>query len=669
MEKNAKTENSSHSTLFFRLTLAFTLLSLAFSAVCVFFGLFTGWFASDTFAIAAIPSVITTLYSLTVLLLAFLKNKSTLEAEDRILLEQRKKTGRTFDTEEDVLFTARRTYEQYRKYSEYVAAALGAAFIAVALFAINRAWGDAGGVGTLPAKQAALVSLVMAVAAVLAGVFCIGQSRSLVFRWLRPVGVWFVLNSLSLTLASLAIVMKGNGLASWDYFASRFLFAVFVALAVELLVNFVIEFYRPRTKSEEKPVFESRILSVITEPGGVLRNISDTLDYQFGFQVSGTWIYRFLERSIAPLLLMWLGLLWLATAFDEVPSGDLGVMEVFGRRGTETLTPGFYLKWPWPIGRIRKFPVDRVQEIFIGSQLKTKGKEKNPSVVLWTQPHYAKEVRFLVATKPQAADRTETTPRSSLPAQKTPETNHDAESTAMTDEEPVSFITALLPVQFRIRPRQLMRYAYGYKDPVNTLKLISERIITNYFASTDMLSVMSDGRDEAVKHITRAIRKEADRMRLGVEIVAVLLLDAHPPIQDELPQAFQDVVAARERKESMILDAKKYRAATLPAAEAEATSLVADAEAYRDSRIKVSKAESERFLKRLTGYNAMPEMYLLNEKMRFLIKDCAALRKYIVPNSTKSDVFVINLEEKRRLDLLDIGDLKEPPPKTGEDSK
>ncbi|MCK5845708.1 MAG: hypothetical protein KAG97_13425, partial [Victivallales bacterium] len=236
-------------------------------------------------------------------------------------------------------------------------------------------------------------------------------------------------------------------------------------------------------------------------------------------------------------------------------------------------------------------------------------------------------------------------------------------SSVMDKEAPVSFITALVPVQFKIRPDELMNYAYEYKNPVNTLKLISERIITKYFASTDMLSVMSDGRDDAVKSITQAVKKEADRMKLGVEIVAVLLLDAHPPIQDELPQAFQDVVAARERKESMILDAKKYKAATLPAAEADAVDLVSEAEAYKNERIKVSKAESERFLKRLTGYNAMPEMYVLNEKMRFLQKDCAGLRKYIVPSSTKSDVFVINLEEKRRLDLLDIGDLKETKPK------
>ncbi|MCK5845565.1 MAG: hypothetical protein KAG97_12700, partial [Victivallales bacterium] len=324
MERNAVAEDPSRSALFFRLALAVTLLSAAFSVVCLYFGAFTEWFASRTFTIAAIPSAVTSLYAFTVLILAFFKNKSAREMEDRILLEQRKKSGRTFDTEEDVLFTARRTYKNYKKYSEYVAAALGAAFISLALVLIQqRIWENVGALETIPAKQAAFVSLVMAVAAILAGIFCIGQSRTALFRWLRPIGVWYVLTSLNLLLASLSIILKGNELASLDYFASRLCFIVLATLAAELLVNFIIEFYRPRTKLEDKPVFESRMLSVITEPGGVLRNISDTLDYQFGFKVSGTWIYRFLERSIVPLLFIWLGLLWAGTAFDEISSGDM----------------------------------------------------------------------------------------------------------------------------------------------------------------------------------------------------------------------------------------------------------------------------------------------------------------------------------------------------------
>jgi hypothetical protein len=45
--------------------------------------------------------------------------------------------------------------------------------------------------------------------------------------------------------------------------------------------------------------------------------------------------------------------------------------------------------------------------------------------------------------------------------------------------------------------------------------------------------------------------------------------------------------------------------------------------------------------------------------MNFLENDCKNIRKYIVPASSKNDVYIINLEEKRRLDLIDINDLKD----------
>ena len=83
------------------------------------------------------------------------------------------------------------------------------------------------------------------------------------------------------------------------------------------------------------------------------------------------------------------------------------------------------------------------------------------------------------------------------------------------------------------------------------------------------------------------------------------------------------------------------------------------AEAYKSEQIKVSEAEIKRFRQRLVGYRAMPEMYILNSKLEFLETDCKDVRKYIVPDTSQYDVYVINLEEKQRLDLLDVSDFQE----------
>lgn len=610
----------------------------------------SNWFAADTMSIATIPLSVALLYSISAIFLGFFQRRAAIEEEDKLLLEKRKERKATFDSSEDALFTAGRTLKNYTKYSPYVISILSSILILSLLIAFWKIWGAR--VETpFPEKplQAAFIAFLLAVISIFCGVFCIGQSRRGEFRWLRPAGVWLVLSSVILICASASVLLIKAELPKWDYYLSRSFMIICVILAAELLVNFLIEFYRPRTGTEERPIFESRFLSIVTEPGGILRNMADTLDYQFGFQVSGTWIYVFLEKSIAPFMLIWLMLLWLFTAVDEVSPGEMGIRETLGAHSDTILNPGFYIKLPWPIQKIRKLPVNQIQEIFVGPELKDEhGKEKRPDVVLWTTSHYAKEGRFLIATDALSKQKNTT------------EKINSNEDDLVENAAPVSLIAAMLPIQFKIKPSQILNYAYKHDDPVKTLKDISEKEVTCYFASSDMLKLMSTERNDAIQNIQKNIQIAANKIQLGVDIIVVALVDAHPPIDDnKLPEAFQDVVGAQEEKEAEIHSAKAYRAKIIPKAEADALQLTLQAEAYKNEKTKVSEAEIKRFRQRLIGYRAMPEMYVLNTMMDFLENDCKEVRKYIVPNTSQYDVYVINLEEKKRLDLLDISDLQE----------
>jgi len=438
-------------------------------------------------------------------------------------------------------------------------------------------------------------------------------------------------------------------LPDWDRPVRNIAYLVLLILAAELIIGFIIEFYRPRTR-EERPIFESRLLALFTEPGGVVRNVAGTLDYQFGFQASSTWIYQFAERAVVPLLLAWAISLWLLTAIAEVGYGEVGVRERFGRALLDRppLPPGLYLKLPWPGERIARYPVGELREISIGSQvseatvqpgqsapLEVRG--KNTEVVLWTVSHYAKESRYLVATDPS------------------PKVGEDSVS---GEDVPVSFLSALLPVQYRIR--DVIAFAYRHHDAPATLRALAEREVADYLASADLLKVMSTGRGEATRILAANLQAAADAIGLGVEIVYVNLHDAHPPVEKVAP-SFQEVVGAREEKESEILRARSYEQKILPETRGEANRLVASAEAYASRTVKVSEAEAERFQQQALAYRIMPEMYLLRCQLEFLEKDCAALRKFLVPAARRDEVFVLNLEEKVRLDLLstDLSDLRE----------
>ena len=79
----------------------------------------------------------------------------------------------------------------------------------------------------------------------------------------------------------------------------------FVALVVgvEVLVQVVLGFYRPRRRGEEpRPAFDSRLLAFASSPGNLFERLQSGLNYQFGFEISRSWFWALLSRSAGSLL-------------------------------------------------------------------------------------------------------------------------------------------------------------------------------------------------------------------------------------------------------------------------------------------------------------------------------------------------------------------------------
>ena len=348
-----------NARLMTRLSIIGGIAALVLLVLTLIFGVirpeFTG---SDVFSLAVIPYVLAALFSLAAMIYGMLGTSASLENEEKLLLEKRR-DSRALNVEEDVRFTAGRSFENFRRYTPYVLAILGAVVVGVLLSVFHNYWNGGRLTGKiLPdnALHATVISFVMMLLSVFSGAFFVGQSRSKSFRWLRPVGAWLLAGFGVMFCAMIASLFTHNGMTRIDDLIARVIFWIFAVLGAEFVASFVIEFYRPRTLKEQRPIFESRLLALFTEPGGVMRNIASALDYQFGFKVSGTWLYSFLERSFFPLVLVWAVILWGFTMIHEVGPSEVGVRETFGRVTEEKLLePGIYWTLPWPMGTVKRF--------------------------------------------------------------------------------------------------------------------------------------------------------------------------------------------------------------------------------------------------------------------------------------------------------------------------
>ena len=638
-----------NARLMTRLSIIGGIAALVLLVLTLIFGVIRPEFiGSDVFSLAVIPYVLAALFSLAAMIYGVLGTSASLENEEKLLLEKRR-DSRALNVEEDVRFTAGRSFENFRRYTPYVLAILGAVVVGVLLSVFHNYWSGGRLTGKiLPdnALHATVISFVMMLLSVFSGAFFVGQSRSKSFRWLRPVGAWLLAGFGVMFCAMIASLFTHNGMTRIDDLIARVIFWIFAVLGAEFVASFVIEFYRPRTLKEQRPIFESRLLALFTEPGGVMRNIASALDYQFGFKVSGTWLYSFLERSFFPLVLVWAVILWGFTMIHEVGPSEVGVRETFGRVTEEKLLePGIYWTLPWPMGTVKRFSCTEIQQVVVGELHDEKGDDGQPSkkaadsVVLWTNPHGGDDNNFIVAVAPEHTEQQ-------------PEADEKQVDGNKSVDVSISFIRMVIPIQYRIRPDGVFDYAYRNANPVETLTRIGQQAATEYLASSSMQEVMSTGRVEAQEAMRKRVQLLADHHDLGIEVMSVVILDAHPPVEKVAP-AYQNVIGAMEERETTVLKAQEYSVKTVPAAEAQAAEILSRAGAYKFTTTTVAAAENGRFQSQLSAYNVMPSMFRLRLYLDFLENDCSEIRKFVLSSGIRNEIYELNFEKNERLDLID----------------
>ncbi len=452
-------------------------------------------------------------------------------------------------------------------------------------------------------------------------------------RLLRPSASFLLLSAYLCALVALSIgLVVWGGIARADLYAARVFLLLLGLIALELVASLILEIYRPRVRGKaERLIYESRVAGLLGQPEGVFSTAAHALDYQFGFKVSETWFYRFLEKALAWIIVAQVVVLLLSTSVMFIGTGEQGLIERFGRPiSTAPIEPGVHFKFPWPIDSVNRISTREVQTFNIGFVPDEKlDKEKT---VLWTRPHYKEEFNLLVASSEQLS------------------TNQAGQQNV-----PANLLTVSIPVQYQIS--NVKAWSYHHADAGALLEKIATREVVLYLVGVDLIEIMSSGRLKAAQELREKIQARANELELGVNILFVGLQDIHPPVK--VAEEFQKVVGATQEKEGRILNAQGYRAKTLPAAEAEAQRKIHDAEIYRLNRVAAAVARAGQFTNQVTAFTASPTVYPQRLYLQTFARASAGARKYIIA-STNAQVLQLNLEEKARPDLLDV---TVPPPK------
>ena len=177
---------------------------------------------------------------------------------------------------------------------------------------------------------------------------------------------------------------------------------------------------------------------------------------------------------------------------------------------------------------------------------------------------------------------------------------NDRESTMITGD--YNIVNVDFFVEYKISDP--VQYLYSSNDPELILRNLIQSQIRNVVGSSSVDAVLTDGKENIqmqVKELVTEILKEYD---IGLTLVDVKIQDAEPPTQ-EVIEAFKAVETAKQQAETVINDAKAYKNAQLPQAEAQADKLVQNAEYLKQKRINEA-------VEKVAMFQAMYEEYAQN---------------------------------------------------------
>ena len=165
----------------------------------------------------------------------------------------------------------------------------------------------------------------------------------------------------------------------------------------------------------------------------------------------------------------------------------------------------------------------------------------------------------------------------------------------------------LIDIKFNVQYRRddPRVYLFGSVNPEQTLRDSAESAVREVVGRSPMDTVLFD-RAALVIASQERLQESLNFYQTGLTVVNFNLQDARPP--EEVKQAFDDAIAAREDKERIENEARAYASTVVPEARGVAARLRTEAEGYRASVIARAEGDAQRFSLLVAEYRKAPEV-------------------------------------------------------------
>ena len=282
---------------------------------------------------------------------------------------------------------------------------------------------------------------------------------------------------------------------------------------------------------------------------------------------------RFGGGGVGLLLLAAIGIIavvWLGTGIYTIGPGQNAALRLFGAaQGSPVTEQGLHWWWPSPIGKRDVVLVTEIRSMELGFRSNATG-----------------------VTSPFPTE-------------------------ALMISGDLNIVDVQMVVQYNIK--NLNNFLFRVDDPGEetraiptgrpdgrTLKDAAEAALRLVVGQRSIDDILVRNREGVESRTKERLQEIVDIYNTGINIEAVQLQDVKAP--EEVRDAFDDVLRARQERDTRINQARAFEADIIPKAEGDAERIKEGAEAFRQARIARAQGEADQFTSVLNEYQNSQEV-------------------------------------------------------------
>ncbi len=150
------------------------------------------------------------------------------------------------------------------------------------------------------------------------------------------------------------------------------------------------------------------------------------------------------------------------------------------------------------------------------------------------------------------------------------------------------------------------QYLFNLENPKETIRAVAESAMREVVGRSNLAPILNRDRDAISQEVRELIQSTLDSYDSGVNIVRLNFDKADPP--REVIDAFRDVQAAEQERDTLEKRADAYANQALAEARGQAAQLIQEAEGYRAQVVNVADGEASRFVAVYDEYAKAPEV-------------------------------------------------------------